>query len=425
MAFTEHAIDVMYYDVPIYCLQTFVVGSNAVDFSEATPKDHNVSNFYLKGVDEFQGQFDTWYTSGKKTYEETEKDEDNDGSASSTIGLTMVVEAEEISVPLDSPSDVKNLLNKRLEAIGMTVTTTFEEEMQLDGFLLVSLLEEGCVTARCFSDKKYCAIDIQLWKNAHVAEAIRKDLLSSLGSEEASVYRVITTGIYGAEENENNPKIGPPSKESTILDRRLVSEMDGVVPEKKPSSFAKRKNPKIDFKNATMEDYDTVSALEQWHSQEPIGHQVIAKFELEFDFTHDVLKEMQVKSLNDALAEVSEEWEDDDVDQINVEAFDVGVGFVVIATWSEGNVVGVWDGGNHYDVTIFSMEQSSRANHRAVQEPFRRFFNHVATDSFPRGTGRVINIREDFASDRKGNREHPFWAPPSKDSSVVDGYYRR
>lgn len=425
--FTEYTTDVVYYDVPVYCLQTFVMGSNTVDFSKAEPTDHKVSNFYIKGVDEFQSQFDTWYTSGTVAKgEEDAKVENNDDSSSeeestvspSIIGVVMIIEAEEISITLDSPSDVMEIINETLRAIGFTVIKSYDREL-LDGYTLISLLEEGCITARCFTDEEYCAMDVQLWKSAHRVELVKKEMLLALESEESSVYRIVTTGIYGLEENNSNPKIGPPPKKTAFRQRSVPKDDENTQP-KIQTTFKKREDPTIDFKNATTDDYDSTSALAQWKSQEPFGFQGLTKFNLPFEYDKKRLTYMLVDVLTKALSMLLKEWENQDKDQIIVEPYDVGDGLVVVATWSEGNILFVWDGADRVDMTIFSLEDSGVLSLKLVREYFRKYLEPIEKDEFPRGTGRVINHRnvfglededEDEDEEEDEERSHPFWAP--------------
>ncbi|VEU34716.1 unnamed protein product [Pseudo-nitzschia multistriata] len=426
--FTNHITDVVYYDVPVYCLQTFVMGSNAVDFSTKQPWDHKLSNFYLGGVDDFQAQFDTWHTSGKATEaeddEELDGDDPSDESANSpnVIGLVMIIEAEEISIDLDVPSSVQEIIQEQLGAVGFTITESFDREL-LDGFTLVSLLEEGCVTARCFADEKFCAIDVQLWKSAHRVELVKKKLLAALGSEEHSVYRVITAGIYGVEENDNNPKIGPPEKKS-VFGQDSVSEDDATNQREIQTVLEKRKNTTIDFKNATTDDYDSTTALEQWESQEPLGLQAINKLELPFEYTREKLMSMVVDLLQRALGELVDEWENDDEDQIVVDSYDVGEGAIVLATWSEGTILCVWDGDSRLDINIFSLEESAPEIFRSVRNNFRMYLQPIEKDQFPRGTGRVINERRTIYGGKHQDgkeRPHPFWAPSLDEDGDDEG----
>mmetsp|Transcript_5711 Transcript_5711/g.14267 ORF Transcript_5711/g.14267 Transcript_5711/m.14267 type:complete len:638 (-) Transcript_5711:1391-3304(-) len=419
--FTDYTVDVMYYDVPVYCLQTFVIGSNGVNFATATPKDHNISNFYLKSVDEFQAQFDSWYTTKGKELEGGGYDrfaKEEQAKRSSTIGMAMIIDAEKISIPISvaSASSIQQTINKSIEMAGFTVHNSINEEM-LNGYILISLLKEGVVNARCFPEVKYCAIDVELWKSAHHAESLKKELLLALGSQENSVYRVITAGVMGVEENDNINKIGPPRKSATTpVDGNADSEsVAGMV-------FKQRKDTTIDFKNATFEDYDSVSGLAQWYGQEPLAHQTIVKFEIpeKIEVDAEKFKVRITTLLKEALADTLEHFQDTSEDQISVETTRIGDGFVTIATWSEGSIVGVWDGAVRFDISIFSLERSAKPCQKTLGASLSEHMDHKSVDAFPRGTGRVMNFRSTFTSPSTGKRIRPFWAPPTEDDDRDD-----
>jgi spermidine synthase len=65
--YTDYSVDLIYHDVPLYCLQAVVVGSNAVNFLNTKPKDHKIETIYLGAVDTFQDHFDSWYNFGMET----------------------------------------------------------------------------------------------------------------------------------------------------------------------------------------------------------------------------------------------------------------------------------------------------------------------------------------------------------------------
>ena len=412
--FTDYTVDVMYYDVPVYCLQTFVIGSNTVNFATATPKDHNISNFYLKSVDEFQAQFDTWYTTNGKEIEgggHDRYDKEEQAKKSNTIGMVMIIDADKISIPISmtSASSIQQTINKSIETVGFTVDRSIAEDM-LAGYILISVLREGVVSARCFPENKYCAIDVQLWKSAHLAESLKQELFSALGTQENSVYRVVTAGVEGLEEDNNNDKIGPPPKNAaTPADDNADSEsVPGTV-------FQQREDPTINFKNATFEDYDSVSGLEQWYSQEPLAHQSIVKFEVPLEAQAERFKIRITDLLKETLVDTLEHFQDTSEDQISVETNLIGDGFVTIGTWSEGSIVGVWDGAMRLDINIFTLERSGKPCQKNLGMALSMQLENKSVDAFPRGTSRVLNFRAEFTSSKTGKRIRPFWAPPTED----------
>jgi spermidine synthase/S-adenosylmethionine/arginine decarboxylase-like enzyme len=418
--FTEHVVDVMYYDVPVYCLQTFVIGSNGIDFSKTKPVDHKVPTLYLKNADEFQPQFDTWYTSGIDEDDCKEKKIDDSSkdsvSTNQPFGMTLIIDADKISgVQLDFISGMQQIISKSLTKIGFTEISAFDQELQ-DGYTLTFILEEGRVTARCFPKKQYCAIDVQLWKSIHKAELAKKELITAIGCEESSVYRVITSGILGAEENDKNDKIGPPPKtnprsSSTETCTNQSKDKDSSI----KSSFTKRKDPTVDFNNATVHSYDSREALEQYFSQDHIGEQSIVRYSIE-SWNKKTRKEMAILltgSLTRPLSFISEQWEKQGDDQIKVKENEIGKGLVITVSWSEGNIVVVWDGDDRVDVNIFSLNNSAGATHGILTEAFRRQFGPPhANDDFPRGTGLIVNFEDEIPPPHElgGKRPIPFWA---------------
>ncbi len=413
--FTKYTADVQYYDVPVYCLQTFVIGSNGIDLSTATPNDHKISNFYIKDVDEFQAQFDTWHTTGKgnETEEQEETEEKKDDAISkdksSTSAMTMVIEAEEISVPMsiDSASNIQDIIDESIKTVGFTVKKAFQQDF-FGGYILISVLEEAALTARCLPEKKYCAIDIQFWKSTEKAESMKKALLSGLKSEENSVFRVISTGVFGVEENDDNSMIGPPTTKSEIITGSL--SQDDATESELQTTFKKRKNLEIDFKNATFEDYDSEAALSQWNSQEVIGIQTIVRYDLPYPYSRENFKKMVENVSYDAIEGVSKRFRNKSKQEIMVETFEIGEGIVVVLTCSEGTLVGLWDGKKKFDANIFSLEELARPIHGSTSAALRNYVTMASADIFPRGTGRVINFPTELMGS-EGERIYPFWAP--------------
>ena len=475
--FTTHTVDVMYYDVPVYCLQTFVIGSNSIDFSNNKlhpPVDHNISTWYLNDVHDFQAQFDTWYTSTNSIGDEEEDSDDHKycqeeetttrivealspSSSSSTststsstpkkspLGMIMIIEAEQIPIELlgeDFSSGIQKTISdcftSTTNGIGFTELLTLDQVLGLPGgsmgYTLTFVYKEGCVTARCFPEKQYCAVDVQLWKQVHLTERVRKELLMAMGVyESSSVYRIVTSGIVGVEENDTNEKIGPPlrdnkpdSKSDSESCTRRPSNNDSATAAAatttKSSSFSKRKDPTIEFHNATTDDYYTTAALEQYLSQDPLGEQSIVRYELQHwnRHTRQEMSTLLMTNLYDALEVASEEWEmEDTMDQIQLQKLDIGEGLVIVASWSEGNVVVVWDGAIRVDVNLFGLNHSSGVTYVTITKAFQYLFRRpTLMDDFPRGTGRVVNFLDeipprvvDSESGEEQERDHPFWAP--------------
>lgn len=413
--FTKYTADVMYYDVPVYCLQTFVIGSNSIDFSKVKPHDHNISNFYIRGVDDFQSQFDTWYTTGTAKVDEEESKKEDDAPSkeeTNTSAMTMILEVEEISVPV-SMSSIAQIIQNSAENTGFAFQKDFQRNFA-DGFTVFVVLEEASIAARCFPDKKYCAMDVQFWKSVDRAEVLKNELLSGLKSEEHSIFRVVTTGVFGVEENDKNNKIGPPSKKTTLNDDASESQSSSSS---SPTTFVERTNKEIHFKNATFEDYDSSSALAQWHSQQVIGFQNIIRYELPFEYKLENLKQMVEDVVRAAIdgaplpAKIT--------GTISVDTMEIGRGILVLVAWSEGDVVVLWDGEKKLNLNMFALDRYARAYAAAIAEGLKKYVQRNSVDFFPRGTGRTISFPRD-SKQQTTERDHPFWARPKEATTEHD-----
>ncbi|KAL7548056.1 hypothetical protein ACHAWF_011340, partial [Thalassiosira exigua] len=115
----NYAVDLVYHDIPQYCLQMVSFASNSVNFLTAKPVDHNIETLYLKELDEFKSQFDSWYNFGVAKREHASKCNRNElqEEADSTLGVLMILEAEQASFQLNSLEDS---LNKVLINVGFT-----------------------------------------------------------------------------------------------------------------------------------------------------------------------------------------------------------------------------------------------------------------------------------------------------------------
>jgi len=151
-------------------------------------------------------------------------------------------------------------------------------------------------------------------------------------------------------------------------------------------------------------DYDQISPLEQWASQKPLEQQTI--FQLEENKKKSGLSTYTIR---DALVKVLA------LSQINsgnseaqVKAFsDVGDGFVIVAFWSNGRAVLVWDGRKHIDINL-----STDADNESLANKFKdSFLTEISSlsvslqDTQPRGIGRVVSYLKDMKAINT-----PIWA---------------
>ncbi|KAL7528475.1 hypothetical protein ACHAWF_002578, partial [Thalassiosira exigua] len=276
---TNYAVDLVFHDVPQYCLQVAVLASNSVDFLTAKPVDHGVETLYLKGIDEFQAQFDSWYNFGVADSKQSRKCGGNKVSkdTDSTFSVLMILEAEQSSIPLESLEDI---ILKALARVDLTKVDSLASPLtmdDIDGSTIMVLADDGYITARCVPDLEYCAFDILLY-GASIANmaAIKEGLLQAVQSPQSSSYRFVLGGMVGYG-NGDEKAIGPPTSEdfcSADSDGNQESSPARKVRiEKKPEEFG---SPQP----ATMHSYNNTLALNQWKSQILLGGQILMQFEV-------------------------------------------------------------------------------------------------------------------------------------------------
>ncbi|OEU08697.1 hypothetical protein FRACYDRAFT_249597 [Fragilariopsis cylindrus CCMP1102] len=90
----------------------------------------------------------------------------------------------------------------------------------------------------------------------------------------------------------------------------------------------------------------------------------------------------------------------------------IGKGLVITVSWSEGNIVVVWDGYDRIDVNFFALNNSAEATYGVLAQSFGRQFGRPhASDDFPRGTGLIVNFKDEIPPRELGDRRRiPFWA---------------
>jgi len=94
---------------------------------------------------------------------------------------------------------------------------------------------------------------------------------------------------------------------------------------------------------------------------------------------------------------------DDDV----VEFTNLGEGALLVAFWSNGNAMLLWDGRAHVDVNIFTYAESEDAHNMFVSRFMESTpsLQRTLTDTQPRGIGRVVNFKNDRVAHKL-----PAWA---------------
>lgn len=449
--YTDYTVDLIYHDVPLYCLQTVVVGSNAVNFFNAKPKDHKIETLYLGGVDNFQEHFDSWYNFGMETrrsisgcqsiHHETATDSER------PLGVLMVLEAEDIVIPLDSAETVKPMIAQALNNAGLKViaSTILLRSQDNECFTLVLLASQGYVVARFFSLLQYCAFDINLWgASISKLDHVKSELIEVVQSKSPSSYRMITGGMLGAP-NREAESLGPPSANTLCTNSKLNLTDARIRNEKRADAF---KQPQA----YTLHDYNHTLPSAQWHSQVPVAAQTLMQFAVppfmvgekvlvnqdgsfltgtvvniqdegdysvltEGDLFISNVKTSRIKKLIDGKVDRSFMYAflkeilpyvhqsaqklmvtDEDPLQNEIYQQDIGDGLALVAVSSRYSIIATWDGGSFIDFNLFLLSTAldfPSLLFDTVRNEKLAHWRLTRREDFPRGIGSVVNFKSD------------------------------
>lgn len=195
---SQYSVDLEIMQVPVFCEQSINMFSNNADFLSADPIDHGVHTLVVKpGTGKTDSQkFDSWWNYQKNSkHKVKERKAKTIGAADNSQGIMIVLEAEEVTVPLDSIEGVYTILMKTLKDAGLTPlsSSSFSEEA-----LMISL-KEGYVMLRTWPEQKYCAFDIVLWSSLANLEAAKSGLIAAVGAKTTSSYKIVMDGMRGVE----------------------------------------------------------------------------------------------------------------------------------------------------------------------------------------------------------------------------------
>jgi S-adenosylmethionine/arginine decarboxylase-like enzyme len=145
-------------------------------------------------------------------------------------GILMILEAED-ATNLSSMEDAKASITATLKAAGMGVISISEDSFEKLG-TLIFVLEEGYVTVRLWFEHKYVAFDVHLWSRFEMHERIKQALVTAVGSDSVSQYRIVAGGMFGIstwKEDEKNrgPKFTRPCvKEGGVSSLDTLGNVD-------------------------------------------------------------------------------------------------------------------------------------------------------------------------------------------------------
>jgi spermidine synthase len=201
----DHTVQMHFYDVPVVCSQSFVLGSYNVDFLTREPKSHGIETKFLSKRPDITSRFGAWHDYRRNiTRPDTHckvngAAEPEPESQSSSPGILMILEVEDITIELASTDTVVSVVSKAMETAGLSGTSSFVPFDNSRMFTVVA--DQGFVAVRTWPEDKYCAFDIHLWgsfeKHDVVKNALIHAMASGIDSKATSSYRIVVGGIFG------------------------------------------------------------------------------------------------------------------------------------------------------------------------------------------------------------------------------------
>ncbi|GKY97905.1 hypothetical protein MPSEU_000748500 [Mayamaea pseudoterrestris] len=218
----DYTLQAHFYDVPIVCSQSFILGSYGTDFLATKPKDHEPSDLmFVNQRPDIQSDFGIWHDYRRNITRTNAhcRDDGEDATASpveqtTSPGILMVVEAENVTANLASTMAVKELLVTALERDAKMIVT---DAVVQEGSGVIGLaLRTGYVIARMYPKYNYCALDIHFWSSFELQESVKKVLIDALGGgivpKSVSSYRIVAGGMFGVDTWKDDAKKQGPRK---------------------------------------------------------------------------------------------------------------------------------------------------------------------------------------------------------------------
>jgi hypothetical protein len=185
------------------------MGSNSIDFVTAKTKGHGIE---VLAIDLPESQdadpFDAWY-SYRQTVRDTcsatyAKNESSEGDASTVkskeqIGILVILEAENLTAPLESKAAVNEMISASIKEFGLTEASISSASDSSASFFV---MKEGYIAARVIAEKKYIAFDVLLWDSLDLIDSLNEALVKAVGgnSEDSTTsFRFVTGGMLGSD----------------------------------------------------------------------------------------------------------------------------------------------------------------------------------------------------------------------------------
>jgi len=198
----KHTAQLHWYDNPLLCDQSMVMGSNSIDFSKGDVFDHKVDTLWLEPLKSVTDTMDLVHDF-KRNNASLKLCKEDDQEVEPIIqekspGIIMIVEAESVKSDIKDTEKITRLILEALEKVDITDVSTFGENSDDNASIISAIFQDGYITTRTWSKEKYCAFDIHLWSSFEKHEDVKKALLGTFDSKnESSSFRIVAGGMFG------------------------------------------------------------------------------------------------------------------------------------------------------------------------------------------------------------------------------------
>jgi Spermine/spermidine synthase domain len=206
VGFAKYSVDLEYHDLPRFCLQSITLGSNSIDFMKATPTNHGIDTLAVDLVgSKTWNPYHAWYGYRQSvpnncavTHTAQTASECTSEESGSRAGIFLVLEAEGVSIPLDSLPTVQSKISRSIEKLGLT-EVSISTGADFDNNVLVFILKEGYISARVFAEQNYIAFDLHLWDSIDMVDSLKEEVISGVGGNltKFTSFRFVTSGMFG------------------------------------------------------------------------------------------------------------------------------------------------------------------------------------------------------------------------------------
>ena len=204
----DYTMDILY-ETPVICSQVLAFGSNKVDFMHDEVYDHGIHTLLSKNLHDSDTRHN--FTHDYRINNATKQgkcgklvERESLMEQSKSAGVVEIVEVEDVAVAMDETLGDVFLAVVKEHGFSPLSAPVYE-----NGMLMIPM-KEGYVMARCWVDKKYCNLDVNLWGSFHKLKTLRQALTDALGSKKVSQFKIVVGGMYGSETwQEDREIIGP------------------------------------------------------------------------------------------------------------------------------------------------------------------------------------------------------------------------